>query len=360
MDDDFRGTAHDAPLGGFVRIPRRMPKPKNHLAGLAAFTGPPAPRNYLAEFAAFTGPPAPRNYLAEFAAFTGPPAPRNHLAAVAPFVGPPAPRNHFVPLAPIVVPPAPKNHLAGLAAFIRGPARPEGDAGGFESGPEPPDIPWDILLPPVEGEERNPTPQTERQPKPEGGRAQDRDPLKRVPLPGGIYAGAFLDAIARAERNTKGYSEVNPGRAWGRYQMVRRALIDAGIRDPDTKEWTGPLARKLGIESEQDFLASPLAQEKAFQAYLKRTERALRNNGVTAYLGQTIHGIKGKITIAEGNLLAAAHREGAGTVARYLDHLKRHNWKSDPSTFPPGKLGEKFLHIETRLRTFQGIHHRAR
>ena len=151
MDDDLRGR--DTPLGGFVRIPRRMPKPKNHLAGLGAFTGPPAPRNYLAEFAAFTGPPAPRN----------------HLAAVAPFVGPPAPRNHLAPLAPIVFPPAPKNHLAGLAAFIRGPAGPEGDAGGFESGPEPPDIPWDILLPPVEGEERNPTPQTERQPTAQGG-----------------------------------------------------------------------------------------------------------------------------------------------------------------------------------------------
>ena len=218
----------------------------------------------------------------------------------------------------------------------------------------------DILLPRVEGEELSPSPQAERQPTAEGTRAQGRDPLKRFPLPGGIYAGDFLDAIARAEHNTKGYGEVNPGRAWGRYQMTVGALIDAGIRDPDTEEWTGPLARRLGIQSEEDFLANPLAQEEAFQAYLKMTESYLRNYGVTAYVGQTIHGIKGKNTIAEGNLLAAAHREGAGTLARYFDHLKRHNWRSDPSTFPPGKLGEKFLDIETRLRTFQGIHHRSR
>ena len=328
MDDGLRGTARGTPLAGFVRIPRRMPKPKNHLAGLAAFTGPPAPRNYLAEFAAFTGPPAPRN----------------HLAA----------------LSPIVVPPAPKNHLAGLATLLRRPEAPGGVAGAFESGPEPRDLPWDILLPRVEGKDLSPTPRAERQPKPEGTWAQGRDPLKRFPLAGGIYAGAFLDAIARAERNAKGYAEVNPGWAWGRYQMTRKALIDGGILDPETEEWTGPLARKLGIESVKDFLASPLAQEEAFQAYLKRTETYLRNFGALAHLGRTIHGIKGKITISEGNLLAAAHRQGAGTVARYLDHLKRHNWRSDPSTFPPGELGKKFLHIETRLRTFQGIHHRAR
>ena len=115
-----------------------------------------------------------------------------------------------------------------------------------------------------------------------------------------------------------------------------------------------------GVEGEEDFLASPLAQEEAFHAYLKRTEYYLRNYGALAHLGRTIDGTRGKITITEGNLLAAAHREGAGTVARYLDHLKRHNWRSDPSTVPPRELGKKFLQIETRLRTFQGIHYRAR
>ena len=147
--------------------------------------------------------------------------------------------------------------------------------------------------------------------------------------------------------------------AFLRHRAAPGGVADGFKGDPEPRDlpWDILLA---GIESEKDFLASPLAQEEALQAYLKWTENYLRDKGATAYVGQTIHGIKGKITIAEGNLLAAAHRQGAGTVARYLDHLKRHNWTSDPSTFPPGELGKKFLHIETRLRTFQGIHHRDR
>ena len=129
--------------------------------------------------------------------------------------------------------------------------------------------------------------------------------------------------------------------------------------NPDTEEWTGPLARKLGIESVKEFLASPLAQEEAFQAYLEKTENYLRNNGVTAYVGRTIDGIRGKITITESNLLAAGHRWGAGTVNMYLAHLKAHNWTSDSSTFPD-KHRRAFLAVETRLREFQGIRHRAR
>ena len=46
-------------------------------------------------------------------------------------------------------------------------------------------------------------------------------PPPRVPLKGGLYSGAFLDDIAKAEHNVKGYAEVNPGKAWGRYQMTR-------------------------------------------------------------------------------------------------------------------------------------------
>ena len=183
-------------------------------------------------------------------------------------------------------------------------------------------------------------------------------PPPRVPLKGGLYSGAFLDAIAKAEHNVKGYAEVNPDKAWGRYQMTKGALIDAGIHDSNAKNWMGPLARKMGITSEHDFLNNPLAQEKAVQVYLERTERALRNKGATVHIGRTFKGIKAKITITPSGLLAAAHRRGAGNVALYLDHLKRHNWISDRSTFPDGKLEEIFLNVETRVRLFQATQHR--
>jgi len=193
-----------------------------------------------------------------------------------------------------------------------------------------------------------------------GATPRSPQPPARVLLKGGVYSGAFLDAIAEAEHNVKGYAELNPDQAWGRYQMTEKALIDARFLDPGTKQWTGPLARQMRLTSEQDFLKNPLAQEKAFQVYLLETEKYLRNTGARAYVGQTIDGIEGEITLTEGSLLAAAHREGAGNVTRYLNHLERHNWVSEPSTFPEGRLGEKFLHIETRLRTFQGIRHRVR
>ena len=45
-------------------------------------------------------------------------------------------------------------------------------------------------------------------------------PPPRAPLKGGMYSGTFLDAIAKAEHNVKGYAEVNPDLAWGRYQMT--------------------------------------------------------------------------------------------------------------------------------------------
>ena len=139
---------------------------------------------------------------------------------------------------------------------------------------------------------------------------------------------------------------------------TRDALIDAGIHESKTNRWTGPLARKMGITSEQDFLNNPLAQEMAIEAYFLKTERALRNNGIMAYAGRTIDGIEGDIALTEGSLLAAAHRRGAGNVAKYLDHLKRHNWISDQSKFPEGRLEEIFLNVETRLRLFQTTQHR--
>ena len=141
--------------------------------------------------------------------------------------------------------------------------------------------------------------------------------------------------------------------------MTEGALIDAGIRDKDTKQWTGPLARRLGITSEQDFLSNPLAQEKAFEVYLEKSEGYLRDTGATAYVGQTIDGIEGDIALTKGTLLAAAHRRGAGNVIKYLKHLEAHIWISDESTFPRS-MRDVFLQIETRLRTFQDIRHRTR
>ena len=51
---------------------------------------------------------------------------------------------------------------------------------------------------------------------------------------------------------------------------------------------------------------------------------------------------------------AAAHRQGAGMVKQYLDHQRRHNWTTNPKTFPKNKK-DQFLSVETRLREFQNV-----
>ena len=124
--------------------------------------------------------------------------------------------------------------------------------------------------------------------------------------------------------------------------MYSVAFLDAGVSDPNTKMWSGPLARKMGIKGEKEFLNNTLAQERAIQVYLERTKQTLRNKGATVHIGRTFKGIKAKITITSSGLLAAAHRRGAGNVSLYLDHLKRHNCISDRSMFPEGELKKIF------------------
>ena len=98
----------------------------------------------------------------------------------------------------------------------------------------------------------------------------------------------------------------------------------------------------MGIKGEKEFLNNTLAQERAIQVYLERTQRTLRIKGATVNIGRTFKGIKAKVTITSSGLLAAAHRRGAGNLALYLDHLKRHNWISNRSTFREGEL-EKII-----------------
>ncbi len=59
-------------------------------------------------------------------------------------------------------------------------------------------------------------------------------------------------------------------------------------------------------------------------------------------------------SVTESGLLAAAHRQGAGMVKQYLDHQRRHNWTTNPKTFPKNKK-DQFLGVETRLREFQNV-----
>ena len=172
------------------------------------------------------------------------------------------------------------------------------------------------------------------------------------PLPQSPVAWTYRNEIAKAEQS-KSYQALSPsGEAWGRYQLTPIARQDIGLERLD-----GSLTGKYGVNTKNEFLNDPVAQEKAFADVMKRNEEQLRakNNNAVQHLGRHIDGIKAKFKISLSGLLAAAHREGAEQVKRYLDHQKAQKWVSRPKTFPAGP--RIFKSIETRLRTFENISH---
>lgn len=164
----------------------------------------------------------------------------------------------------------------------------------------------------------------------------------------------FRERIAQAERSAEhaqdGYALRNPSSgALGRYQFVPMALRDIGWMDADGG-WTAAAARQ-GVTDEESFLANPAAQEAAMTAFLARQETILDRGGSLAAVGETITLMDGSsLTLTEGAMVAAAHRRGAGTLARYLAH--RQNTPQAPLT--PGQRAA-FESVEARLRGFADI-----
>ncbi|WP_376098100.1 hypothetical protein ACE7GA_07990 [Roseomonas sp. CCTCC AB2023176] len=161
---------------------------------------------------------------------------------------------------------------------------------------------------------------------------------------------AFRDRIAALESAGAGWAARNPSSgALGRYQFVPVALQDIGWRDA-SGAWTERAAAH-GVTSEETFLASPGAQEAAMAAYLGRTERMLAANRSLAAAGQQVTGMDGTpLTITESGLVAAAHRRGAGTVARWLEHRTR-----SPDAPLPEAQRTAFAQVEARVRDFATI-----
>ncbi|MBP0494157.1 hypothetical protein [Roseomonas indoligenes] len=160
---------------------------------------------------------------------------------------------------------------------------------------------------------------------------------------------SFRNRIAAQESAGAGWAARNAASgALGRYQMLRVALRDIGWQGADGG-WT-ERAAALGVRSEADFLASPAAQETAMSQYLQRTERQLAANGALDAAGRIVTATDGQpLAITQAGLVAAAHRRGAGTVARWLDHRTR-----TPDAPLPEATRTAFASVERRLRDFAG------
>ncbi|WP_198373634.1 hypothetical protein, partial [Roseomonas rosulenta] len=189
--------------------------------------------------------------------------------------------------------------------------------------------------------------------------------LARPVAPGGLEApnlrpweaqanATFRQRIAEAERSAEhareGYGLRNPASgALGRYQFLPIALRDIGWMDA-AGAWTEAAARHR-VTDEASFLESPAAQEAAMSAYLARQEAILDRGGTLASAGATIRGLDGQeITLGEGALVAAAHRRGAGTLARYLTHRT----ETPDAPLTPAQRAA-FESVEQRLRSFAEV-----
>lgn len=171
---------------------------------------------------------------------------------------------------------------------------------------------------------------------------------------GGQPNATFRQRIAEAERSAEhregGYALRNPASgALGRYQFVPAALRDIGWMDA-AGAWT-EAAQRHGVADEAGFLASPAAQEAAMSAFLARQETILDRGGTLAAAGETITALDGsRITLTEGAMVAAAHRRGAGMLARYLTH--RRDTPDAPLTLAQRGAFES---VEHRLRGFAEV-----
>lgn len=186
-----------------------------------------------------------------------------------------------------------------------------------------------------------------------------REPARavaRTPIPPGdatTHEAAFRARIARAEsgaiRPGEGYGARNAASgALGRYQLTPQALHDLGWKDAGGG-WTA-LAARHGVGSDEGFLSNPAAQETAMGAYLRRAEALLDRNGSLGRSGGAVTGLDGApVPLTEAGLVAAAHRRGAGSVARYLAHRA-----APADSAPPLSASERraFASVERRLRDF--------
>jgi hypothetical protein len=165
---------------------------------------------------------------------------------------------------------------------------------------------------------------------------------------------AFRDRIALMESNAKapdqGLAARNPASgALGRYQLTPQSLQDMGWQDA-AGGWT-TVAAGHGVRSTADFLAAPAAQEAAMAAYLRRAEQQLDRNGSLARSGGAVTGLDGQaVPLTEAGLVAAAHRRGAGSVARYLTHRT----ETPDAPLSPAQRSS-FAAVERRLRDFSEL-----
>ncbi|HYC02812.1 MAG TPA: hypothetical protein VED40_05935 [Azospirillaceae bacterium] len=166
----------------------------------------------------------------------------------------------------------------------------------------------------------------------------------------------FREKIDELEMSNGNYAARNSTQggvgALGRYQLRKWALMAGGYLDENIR-WTG----KDGINSAEDFLASPVAQEMAMNLLSKSLDDEFRLGGMKARLGKTIVGFVAPFKITEAGLAAVGHRAGGPVVIDYIKLLEKHEWDSNRAR-KSKDWDPKYDMVETRLRKFSSVEYR--
>lgn len=164
----------------------------------------------------------------------------------------------------------------------------------------------------------------------------------------------FREELSSEEsRGNGGYAARNADSgALGAYQFTRTALEDIGF-------WKdGAWTPESGVNSDAEFLASPLTQEIALKRYLARSQQIALSKGLLDHVGQAIRSDEGgsDLAITDNGIIAAIHGAGPGWVKRYFDYLADHGWVSNPKNFPDDKTTRaRFATVEARLQKFADL-----
>ena len=141
----------------------------------------------------------------------------------------------------------------------------------------------------------------------------------------------FLNDLGARESGGN-YKAFNKFGYVGKYQMGETALIDAGYYSKPSRkynnDWSGFFLGKDGVNSIQDFLNKPNAQENAQIIFKKKQWIYLKSVGVLNYLDLIIN----NIIITPSGILAGAHLKGAGGVIQYLKSNGKNNPKDGFNT----------------------------
>lgn len=143
---------------------------------------------------------------------------------------------------------------------------------------------------------------------------------------GSAYAGGMMGAYGDVlgQRESGGRYDIENSLGYvGKYQFGWPALVDLGLIKNqgrvgkgqksilnEKSNWTG----KFGVNSKQEFLNSPEAQEKAFEEWNKMLDRRTKSMGLDQYIGQTIDGVP----VTMEGIRAASHLLGHGAVKKAL------------------------------------------